>query len=322
MRITFKMIDPQLRWHARFVSCVQFHTRKSFEWAQALLRCIPITPPREFAYTHQTILRQKDQSPLNVCVYTPHNLTEKVPGILWLHGGGYAGGKPQTNSLYYRLLAHTSPCIIVAPEYRLSLEAPYPAAFDDGYETLLWMKTHADSLGIRDDQLFVMGDSAGAGLAIAVTLRVRDTGEVQVAFQMPLYPMIDDRMDTPSMRGNNAPVWDEASSQCAWDLYLNGEAGKESVSVYAAPAREKDLSGLPPTYTFIGDLDPFRDETLAYVDGLRLAGVSVDFSLYKGCFHCFEQLCPRADISKQALKGAMRAFSYAAKHYFAPQISR
>src|SRR5690606_30824760 len=130
-----------------------------------------------------------------------------VPGVLWIHGGGYAQGVPEMSHDMYRQLIGTRDCVIVAPDYRLSIDAPYPAALEDCYEVLLWMKDHAQELGIRSDQLMVGGESAGGGLTAALAMYARDRGEVNLAFQMPLYPMIDDRMVTESAGDNNAYVW-------------------------------------------------------------------------------------------------------------------
>jgi len=244
---------------------------------------------------------------------------EDVPGVLWLHGGGYAIGTPEQAAGKAKCLINASPCIVVAPDYRLSPEAPYPAALEDGYQALLWMKNNAGALGIRENQLMVGGDSAGGGLTAALTLYARDKDEVAIAFQMPLYPMLDDRMETESARNNNAPVWNTKSNFNAWKLYLGDLFGSSDVPVYAAPARAVDYSNLPPTVTFVGELEPFRDETMHYVQHLREAGVPVEFDLYQGCYHAFDQVCPRAKVSKEAINFLLNSFKYAVENYYAKQ---
>mgnify|MGYP001125490301 CR=1 FL=1 len=124
------------------------------------------------------------------------------------------------------------------------------------------MKAHAQELGIRDDQIMVGGDSAGGGLAAALTLYARDQQDVAIAFQMPIYPMLDDRMETESAQNNDMPVWNSKSNALAWRLYLAGLFGTDHVPPYAAPARADRYEDLPPTVTFVGDLEPFRDETI------------------------------------------------------------
>lgn len=218
----------------------------------------------------------------------------------------------------YKRLLDTKDCVIVAPDYRLSIDAPYPAALKDCYEVLLWMKEHAKELGIRDDQLMAGGESAGGGLTVALALYARDKGEVNLAFQMPLYPMMDDRMETESARDNNAPVWNSATNRWGWKLYL-GELYGQDVPAYAAAARAEDYRNLPPAVTFVGDIEPFRDETIQYVENLRSAGVPVNFEIYKGAYHGFDIIHSKAQVSQTARKFLMDAFQYAADHYFAPQ---
>jgi acetyl esterase/lipase len=106
-------------------------------------------------------------------------------------------------------------------------------------------------------------------------------------------------METGSARDNDAPVWNSASNQAAWRIYL-GELHGKDVPAYAAPARAVDYRGLPPTCTFVGDLEPFRDETIRYIDELKAAGVSTAFKLYPGAFHAFDVLAPKAAVSRAA----------------------
>ncbi len=176
------------------------------------------------------------------------------------------------------------------------------------------MKNHAEELGIRPDQLMVGGESAGGGLTAALCLYARDKDEVKISFQMPLYPMIDDRMITESAKENNAPVLNSRMNELAWKLYLGELFGKD-VPYYAAPARATDYRNLPPAVTFVGDLEPFRDETIQYVENLRKAGVPVDFKVYSGCYHGFDIINPKADVSRDATIFFINSFKYAVDHY-------
>jgi len=269
--------------------------------------------------TEEWITRE-DGSKLRLCIYKPQHKVNNVPGVLWLHGGGYALGVPEFFLSTFKKLIEAKDCIIVAPDYRLSTEAPYPAALEDAYATLKWMKNRAKELGIRDDQLMVGGESAGGGLTAALCLYARDMEEVKIAFQLPLYPMIDDRMITESAKENNAPVLNSRMNELAWKLYLGELYGKD-VPYYAAPSRAADYHNLPPAVTFVGDLEPFRDETIQYVENLRKAGVPVDFKVYSGCYHGFDIINPKADISREAtaffinsFKCAVDNFDFRSKH--------
>ncbi len=261
-----------------------------------------------------------DGSSIRVRIYKPRAAVKELPGVLWMHGGGYAQGVPEMSGDMYKRLIDTSDCVIVAPDYRLSIDAPYPAALDDCYKVLVWMKNHAEELGICEDQLMAGGESAGGGLTVAVALLARDRGDVHLAFHMPLYPMLDDRMLSESARENNAYVWNSATNRWGWKLYLGDLYGR-NVPSYAAPGRAVDCRNLPPAVTFVGDLEPFRDETIRYVENLRAIGIPVDFRIYKGAYHGFDIINPNADISKAARDFLMESFNYATVHYFAPQPS-
>lgn len=323
MKVTNKMIDKQLRFKGKLFRLIS--PSNEAKYISGAIRNKKIVNKllsgkniKGLQCGEEWISRKNDGAKLRIRIYKPLNSKEKVPGVLWIHGGGYSTGIPEMSSENIKRLINESGCLVVAPDYRLSIDAPYPAALEDCYDTLLWMKSNAKELGIRDDQLMIGGESAGGGLTAALALYSRDRGEVNIAFQMPLYPMIDDRMTSESSQDNNAPVWNSDSNRWAWKLYL-GELYEKEVPAYAAAARAADYKNLPPTVTFVGDLEPFRDETIEYVNNLRKAGVTVDFELYKGCYHGFDLMCSKADVSKRATSFFMISFKYAVEHYFAEQ---
>ena len=241
----------------------------------------------------------------------------KTPGILWIHGGGYVTG--MAGMIYMSRAIHLVKkygAVVVTPEYRLSKEAPYPAALEDCYAALTYLKEHADELGVNDSQLMVGGESAGGGLTAALCMYARDKGEINIAYQMPLYPMIDNE-DTDSSRDNHAPVWNSKRNRKAWKAYLRDVHGE--IPPYAAPARQTEYANLPPAYTFVGDIEPFYCETLTFVENLQKAGVEAKVDVYPGCFHAFDMLLPFLKVSKQAAKVFETEYLYAAEHYFAPQ---
>ena len=242
----------------------------------------------------------------------------KTPGILWIHGGGYRTGMTEMIYMSRALnLVKTYGAVVVTPEYRLSHEAPYPAALEDCYAALKYLKEHIEELGINDSQLMVGGESAGGGLTAAVCMYARDKGEINIAYQMPLYPMIDNE-DTESSKDNHAPIWNTKKNHSAWKLYLRGLEGKE-VPAYAAPARQTDYSNLPPAYTFVGDIEPFYCETLTYIENLHKAGIEAKVDVYPNRFHAFDMMMPFKKVSKEAIAEFEKQFCYAVKHYFAPQ---
>jgi acetyl esterase/lipase len=316
MRVTREMVDKDLRgsYVAGRIMARFFHTRwfslLVFRLSKVVLQGKNIGG---LDCQERHIASRNGGAPIRVRVYRPTSATGLLPVMLYMHGGGYVHGVPEQSFASIRGFIETEPCIIVAPDYRKAVEAPYPAAFDDCYDTLLWIRDHAASIGGRTDGFIVSGHSAGGGLAAAVSLKATDTGDVKIAFQMPLYPMIDDRQNSASSVGNDAPVWDEAANRRAWSRYLDGVT---NVTPYAAPARCSDYSKLPPTITYVGSLEPFRDETKAYVESLRQANVPVEFEIFDGAFHGFDVMVPDAPISKRAKRFLMQNFQKFARRYF------
>lgn len=243
---------------------------------------------------------------IRVRIFRPKNVVGPLPAMLYNHGGGYVACVPEvalgTIADYIKL----RPCVIVAPDYRKAITDPFPAGFDDCYDTLLWMRDNAHSLGINSDKFIVAGASAGGGLTAAITLKARDKQDVNIAFQIPIYPMLDHRQITKSVKKNNTPVWNSKTNALAWELYLKN-AGK-FVPNYASPASNTDYSNLPPTITFIGDLDPFKDEVIDYVNRFKAADIPVKFELFHRAFHSFEEMAPKKELSKKAKKFHHEAF--------------
>ncbi|TCW37839.1 acetyl esterase/lipase [Laceyella sacchari] len=248
-----------------------------------------------------------------VKVYEPANRPDTpLPGLLYIHGGGYVLGHPDRDDINCEITVLEVNCVVVSVDYRLAPEHPYPAAIEDCYAALKWMADSAAELSIDKKRIAVGGGSAGGGLTAAVTLMARDKGGPAICFQMPLYPMIDNRNTSPSSREITSPkaVWNRDHNIAAWKMYL-GEHASGEVSPYAAPIHADNFKGLPPTYTCVGQLDPFRDETIEYVSRLVEAGVDVEFHLYPGCFHGFEVFAPEAEVSKRAGMEYMNALKRA-----------
>ena len=220
----------------------------------------------------------------------PRGQSGPLPGILWIHGGGYSSG--MAAMVYVSdglLLAKRFGAVVLSPEYTRSGKAPYPAALEDCCAALRYLWDNAETLGVRRDRIIVGGESAGGGLTAAVCLWARDQGHIPVAAQLPLYPMLDCR-DTSSSRNNHGIGWDTRRNHKAWKQYLGALSGSDAVPKYASPARETDYSGLPPCYTFVCDGEPFYDETLTYVRNLRSAGVDAAVDVYQGKVHAFDLL--------------------------------
>ena len=253
---------------------------------------------------------------VSLLILRPIKDKPNATGVLWIHGGGYMTGMKEMAYMGRAAdLVREHNAVVISPGYHLSLLHPYPTALHECYVALLFMKKHASELGINSDQLMIGGESAGGGLAAAVSMLARDKGEVNIAFQMPLYPMIDN-YDTPSSRDNHAKVWNTRRNHMAWRMYLRSNHNKE-VSPYAAPARQRDYRNLPPAYTFVSTAEPFHDETLTFIDNLKKAGVEAKVDVYEGMYHAFDMMEPEHPTSRKAIEAFNEYFQYAQKTYFA-----
>lgn len=253
-----------------------------------------------------------------VLVLRPLEPVKDVPGVMWIHGGGYMTGMKEMVLVSRAAdLVRRFGAVVVSPGYTRSVHKPYPAAVNDCYEVLRWMKSQSGELGFRDDQIMVGGESAGGGLCAAVCMMARDREEVRVAFQMPLYPMLDSN-DTESSRDNHGKVWDTKRNHFGWRLYLRDNPDGE-VGPYASPSRQTDYHGLPPCYTFVGNGEPFYSETVLYVEKLKAAGVEASVDVFPSDVHAFDVWMPGSEIAKQAVESFCGKFAYAKEHYFAPQ---
>jgi acetyl esterase/lipase len=237
---------------------------------------------------------------VRVLVYTPHHAPGALAGFLHIHGGGYIMGQPEMTDARNRLLAREIGCVVVSVDYRLAPETAFPGAVEDCYAALRWLHAQATDLGVDPGRIAIGGESAGGGLAAALALLARDRGEVPLAFQLLIYPMLDDRTGTtvePSpMVGEFG--WNSGSNRFGWASLLGREPGGADASPYAAAARAEDLAGLPPAHIAVGTLDLFLEENIEYARRLMRAGVPTELHVYPGAYHGFQGVAPEARISK------------------------
>lgn len=226
------------------------------------------------------------------------------PVIYFAHGGGMVtGGRfGGVERLVDWIERFDVTCVTV--EYRLAPEFPDPYPVEDCYEGLLWTVEHLEELGIDPARVIVAGASAGGGLAAGIALLARDRGAPSLAGQLLISPMLDDRDATMSTRQiDGVGVWDRTSNLTGWTALLGDRRGTDDVSMYAAPARATDVTGLPPAYIECGSAEVFRDEDVAFASALWAAGVQAELHVWAGGFHAFDLLAPHAAVS-QAAKAA------------------
>lgn len=239
---------------------------------------------------------------VTVRVSRPRVAREGAGRLLWVHGGGHVLGEAaQDDWLMAEVVADTG-CTAVAVEWRRAPEHPFPAALDDCYAALRWLAGPEHGRG----PLVVGGASSGGGLAAGLALLARDLGEVVIDAQLLIYPMLDDRDATVSVRGVvDERVWNRAVNARAWAAYLGGAT---EVSPYAAPARAEDLTGLPTTWLATAELDGFVDEDVEYAARLLRAGVPTELHVYPGAVHGFDLFAPDAAVTRRFVAERRAAF--------------
>jgi acetyl esterase/lipase len=211
--------------------------------------------------------------------------------LLWIHGGGYVIGSAAQDNDICRRFARALGVTVVAVDYRLAPEHPYPIPLEDCYGALTWM---ARLPAVDPTMVAIGGASAGGGLAAALALLARDRGEVALAAQLLVYPMLDDRSSTQDgLDDHHHRLWTQKSNAFGWSSYL-GDADPN----VAVPARNPDLSGLPQAWVGVGSNDLFHDEDLAYAERLKAAGVPCDVEVVPGAFHGFDGVVPKARVSQ------------------------
>jgi len=255
--------------------------------------------PSEVTIEERTIPGPDGEIP--IVVYEPPTPAPRG-ALLWIHGGGFIIGSGRNDPHGIGFSEHVG-CTVVSVDYRLAPENRYQAALSDCVGALNWIFDSASLLGVDPKRIAIGGASAGGGLTAGVSLYNRDHAGRDVAFQLLIYPMLDDRHDTPSGHAITHPtVWNRELSFKAWKMYLGDEYGTDSVSPYAAAARAQDLCGLPPALVTVGALDLFRDEDIEFAQRLMAAGVPTDLQVYAGMYHGAEMSVPEAVVSRRMRK--------------------
>jgi acetyl esterase/lipase len=225
--------------------------------------------------------------------------------LLWIHGGGFVMGTATQDDELCRRLARELGIVVAAVDYRRAPEHPFPVPLHDCHDALVGLAARPD---VDATRVAVGGASAGGGLAAALALLARERGDVPLAFQLLVYPMLDDRTAVRvDVDERHVRVWNVASNRFGWRSYLGAEPGIAGIDPLAAPARHQDLSGLPPAWIGVGSLDLFLDEDRAYATRLRAAGVPCELDVVPGAFHGFDAVRPGAGVSRAFRSAQARA---------------
>lgn len=304
--MTFReRIDPQLRAWYDASPGFDFDHLETFVPACNRAELANLKEDPAVTVSDRTVPGPAGAPAVKIRVYAPKEQTEPLPCVFFYHGGGFLFGTVyRQENLCQRYVKNVS-CVVVSVEYRLAPRWKSPAALEDCWAVLTWVHDHAADFAVDPARLAVCGLSAGGNLAAAVSLLVRDRKGPPLRLQIPLYAELDPRMDTFSAREiTDEKLWCRKTCLQSWQAVLPPD---RPVTAYDAPALCEDLSGLPPAFSYIGQLDPGREENITYWTNLMKAGVPVEYHVFPGCYHCFELSVPDADVSKTAY-----ALTYAA----------
>jgi acetyl esterase/lipase len=242
----------------------------------------PYEPPVPLTVQDRVAPGSEGSEDVAVRVYAPAGRTAALPGLLYIHGGGFVFGSVDSEGPRAQEFAAAADAVVVSVDYRLAPENPFPAALQDCYAALTYLAKNATELGVDPQHIGVAGASAGGCLAAATALMARDLGGPELCMQYLGIPVLDDRLETHSMRTyTDTPVWNRPNAILSWRYYLGGQ----QPAPYAAPSRATDLTGLPPAYIDVCEFDPLRDEGIEYAQRLVQAGVHTEVHLYPGTFH-------------------------------------
>ncbi len=241
------------------------------------------------------------QEDVGILVFDPKPNEKNRPAIIFLHGGGFIVGHPQTNLRLPQLAARATGAFTVSVDYALAPEAKFPVALEQNYAVLGWLHRNAARLGIDPSRIAVMGDSAGGGHAAMLTIAARDRREFPLAYQCLIYPVLDDRTgstrELPPIMGHF--LWTPAANRFAWASLLGIPPGSASPPPGSVPARVDNLEGLPPAFIGVGSIDLFCDEDTEYARRLALAGISTELFIVPGAYHGFDLVAPEAKLTVQ-----------------------
>lgn len=271
----------------------------------AYRQLVPLAGEPEPVHTIKNYLIETSGYSIPVRIYNPsggHNL----PAVVFFHGGWFFGGDLETHDRPLRALANASGCIVVAVDYRLAPEHPFPAALEDGYAVLQWAANDGTSFGINRDQIIIAGDSAGGNIATVLARKAAQNNDPRILLQVLLYPVTDPSLNTQSWQEfKDGPVITREIAQQAWDMYVPDASQRNNADT--SPILSANLTGSAPARVIVAEYDPLRDEGIAYAVLLEKAGVKVTTRIYKQMPHGFFQMGGYIDEGKNVINETANA---------------
>ena len=265
---------------------------------------VPVVPGT--TVQRRTVPAHADQPPVDVLLYEPEHRRRPSGALLWIHGGGFVIGDPASYNALCSRFARDLGVVVVSVDYRLAPEDPFPAGLEDCWWALRWLHENAVDLGVDPARVEVGGDSAGGGLAACLAQLAQDRSQGLVAFQLLVYPMLDDRtVLRVDHAGTGGLVWTPTSNRFGWTAYLGHAPSEAEERPYAAAARRSDLAGLPPAWIGVGDLDLFHAEDLDYAARLSASGVPCETYVEPGMYHGADSLMERRSALARGFRDRM-----------------
>jgi len=243
-----------------------------------------------------------DNYPVPLFIYYPENQNKALPVLYWIHGGGLVVGTAQQDEVILKNIVKDMGCVVVAVDYRLAPEYPFPKPLEDCYAGLEYVFDHAADFNIDTNHIVVGGASAGGGLTAALSQITCDKGKISLAHQLLLYPMLDPLNITQAGGDiDDTYIWTRSNNLFGWTSYLGQKPKEGAIPKYASAFYNHELTNLPPATIMVGDIDLFAQEDIAYATKLSAAGVPVELHVYPGGVHVFEIINPEARISQNFL---------------------
>jgi len=237
-------------------------------------------------------------------IIRPANNNEKLPAIIYLHGGGWVMGGKESFDMLIKQLAINTNSVVIFPEYSRSPEAKYPVALKEIYSVLEYIYENPDEFNIDNDSIAIAGDSAGANMATVTALKAKNQNGPKLKFQCLFYPVTNADMDTKSYDlFKDGPWLSKKAMEWFFEAYAPDKESRNDIYVSPLKADEEDLKGLPPTLIITAENDVLRDEGEAYARKLDSAGVDVLNIRINGTIHDFLMLNALSDT--QCAKGAL-----------------
>lgn len=250
------------------------------------------------------VVNHLDGHSIPIRTYRPVSGASSDGVLLTIHGGGMVMGSIADDDGNAARLSTELSVTVIALDYRLAPEHPFPTPVEDCYSVAAWILKQGRELGVNLDHSIIYGGSAGGGLAIATSMALRDRLGQSFSALITPYPMLDYRNVLPSShRILDLGAWDRQANIESWSWYLSDrspitELTPAEVHPYASPLHAPDLAGLPETFIDVGDMDLFLDENIEMVTRLIAAGNSVEFHCYPGAYHACELFAPEARLSQ------------------------